>query len=113
MLRSRVVRELLLDIASVRVPEGEDLESPEGREIARDELSRASRRTWVVVLIHGAAILLLFLLRDRQETFLFLGRSEETVFTVGVLLVAVHLGYRIGQGVHLRAIERSWDDLPT
>ena len=113
MLRPRAVRTLLMDVAALRgpaerVPSGEaDRGEPE-----RASLRQASRRALLVALVDALAIALLFLLRDRSRSFLVLDRSPDAVFTVGVLAVAAHLGFRLAQYLLLRRVLRALEELP-
>ena len=122
MLRIKAVRSLLLDLAGLREvedagPEADDdrtlSERDEDRAVAqRDELDRARKKAVGAVLIDTAAIVALFLVRDRSREFLPTGRDIGTVFTIGILVVAVHLGFRLAHAMWLRSVERVWDELP-
>ncbi len=57
------------------------------------------------------ALAALFLLRDRGAAFLPMDPTIETVFTLGVLVVAVHSGFRLGQLEKYRAVSRTYEDL--
>ncbi|HEX2164884.1 MAG TPA: hypothetical protein VHM02_13125, partial [Thermoanaerobaculia bacterium] len=70
------------------------------REREREALDRARRR--------GLAALVVLRESDR---FLTLGRDEETVFTVGVLVVAVHLGWRLAQVATVGTVRRLHDEV--
>ena len=94
MWRTRAIISILLeDVAGL--PPGDD-----------EALSRALRRGAWVVAIDWLAIVTLVLLHDRGIAQLTLGASEQTVFTAGILAVAVHSGFRLGQLEKLRAIRR-------
>ncbi|HEX6202387.1 MAG TPA: hypothetical protein VF100_05230 [Thermoanaerobaculia bacterium] len=120
MLRPRAVRALLLEAAGVRVPAAAAAEEESGgsesagqaAETAgeREALDRARRRALVVAVLDAAAIALLVLLRQ-SDRFLVLGRDEETLFTLGVLVVAVHLGFRLAQGMTIGTVRRLHDEL--
>ena len=117
MMRLRAVRALLVgEVAALRVVAAEEeAGGPEAwaEQAARERavLHAARRRALLVVCLDGAAIAVLFLLRDRGGAFLALGRGEEGAFTLGVLLVAVHLGFRLAQYLHLRTVERLHGEL--
>jgi hypothetical protein len=127
MLRIRAVKSLLIgEVASLRVPEmaaaageGEEKGAEEALRAAhtaqeareREVLARARRRAVLVVCLDAAALLVLFLFRDRGRTFLPTGPQEETVFTLGVILIAVHLGFRLGQYFTYRNVGRVVDEL--
>lgn len=126
MLRIRAVREMLIDeVASVRVVRpgrGEEGagEAAAGAGIAgadtavereREALAGARRRAVLMIAFDAAAIAVLFALRDPAAPFLPLGPQVETVFTLGVLAVAVHLGLRLGQYLTYRNVARVWEEL--
>jgi hypothetical protein len=114
MLRPRAIRSLLLEVGAVRPPAMDesgpavDAQLPAERSAVR----QAARRALLVVAIDALALALLFLLRDRGRAFLALERSPDTVFTIGVLVVAAHLGFRLAQYLQLQRIERALDELP-
>ena len=128
MLRIRAVREMLVDdVASLRVVRpAEDAEGAEGArpepagdagaagteaEREREALAGARRRALLMMALDAAAIAVLFALRDPAVPFLALGPRIETVFTLGVLAVAVHLGLRLGQYLTYRNVTRVWEEL--
>lgn len=116
MMRLRAVRSLLVgEVASLRVqgrPEGADDEAwAELAEQERDSLAKAKRRALLVVALDAAALAVLFLLRDRSDVWLPTGPTEETVFTLGVVVVAVHLGFRLAQLLLYRDVERVYEEL--
>lgn len=76
----------------------------------REALDRARRRAAVVAVLDGVAIAVLLLLRQ-SDRFLVLGRDEETIFTLGVLVVAVHLGFRLAQVMTIGTVRRLHDEL--
>lgn len=119
MLRPRAVREMLVEIAGVRVAGAAEDEgaasAPEDlaeavRESERHALDRARRRAAVTILVDALAIVVLLVLRD-EERFLTLGRNEDTIFTLGVLVIAVHLGFRLAQLLALGTLRRLHDEL--
>lgn len=95
------MRALLLEAAGLRVPAAAD---------ERQTLDRARRRAVVVAVLDAAAIAVLLLLRQ-SERFLVLGRNEETIFALGVLVVAVHLGFRLAHAMTLATVRRLVDEL--
>jgi hypothetical protein len=115
MMRLRAVRALLVgDVASLRVARVEGSGEAAWKEQAareREALEKARRRALLIVGLDAVALAVLFLLRDRGAPFLALGRGEEGAFTLGVLLVAVHLGYRLAQLRQLRTVERLYGEL--
>lgn len=112
MLRPRAIRSLLLDVAALRRPHAESAEGVESLDDERAALRQAARRALLVVVVDALAIAILFAMRDRTRAFLVFDRSPETVFTLGVLLVAIHLGFRLAQYMQLQRVARALDDLP-
>jgi hypothetical protein len=124
MMRPRAVRSLLLDVAGLRSPdpEGDNTEeSPRGRhpkeqrgEHLKEQRAaqRAAQRALLVVLFDATALVVLFALRDRDADFLALERSEESIMTLGILAVAVHLGFRLAQLLLYRSVARKLEELP-
>lgn len=117
------MRELLVEAAGVRVVApavGEGEEEGEGaaperaaeaaRSAEREALDRAHRRGVLVAALDAAAIVVLLLLRE-GDRFLVLGRTEETIFSVGILVVAVHLGFRLAQVLTVGTVRRLHEEL--
>lgn len=77
------------------------LESADG-----EALRRARRRARWVVALDWLAIAALVLLHDGSRPQLTLGGGEQTLFTLGILAVAVHSGFRLAQLHKLAALER-------
>lgn len=101
MLRNEAVKTLLVEeIACIREPASE----PTRR---REQVERARNRAALTAAIDWLAIALLFFWRDPLSEFLFLGASEEAVFTLAILAVAVHSGFRLGQWEKYRCVEAS------
>jgi len=133
MLRKRAIRALLVEeVAGLRLAasgdEGSEDEgvspaaaSAEGaewaasvertREVEHEALERAERKALLMVGLDWLALVALFLLRDTAAPFLPVGATIETVFTLGVVAVAIHSGFRLGQLEKYRAVRRAWDDL--
>ncbi len=101
-----VISTLLEDVAGLRI-ERQDRSPPETLE----RLRRAERRALRVVGLDWAAVLILLLFRDRSQAFLPLGATIDTVFTLGILAVAVHSGFRLGQLEKLKAVGRACREL--
>ena len=76
-----------------------------------EALRRARRRALIVVALDWAAIVTLALLGERAAPTMTLGATEDTVFTLALLAVAVHSGFRLGQLEMLRAVARASDRL--
>lgn len=112
MLRPRAIRSLLLDVAALRRSPTESAGGVETLDEERAALRQAARRALLVVVVDALAIAILFAMRDRTRAFLVFDRSPETVFTLGVLLVAIHLGFRLAQYMQLQRVARALDDLP-
>lgn len=102
MWRTRAVLSLLHEeIAGLPYNEAD---TPEQRSEAMD---RARRRALIVIALDWAAIVALVLLGDHGLPPLTLGAAEGTVFTLAILAVAVHSGFRLGQLSNLRAVARA------
>ena len=107
MLRIPAVRSILVDvIAGVRPSVKNDSEDPLAT------LRSARTRAGAVAALDWAAIMTLFLLREHSIDFLGMGAGEQTLFTFGVLALATHAGFRLGQMEKYRAVERALDELP-
>jgi len=123
MLRKRAIRSLLVEqVAGLRLRETEGEEPAAGDEAPAEAaveetaaqveaLSKARRRALLMVALDWIALAVLFLLRDRGATFLPMDGTIETVFTLGVVAVAIHSGFRLGQFEKYRAVARAHGDL--
>lgn len=120
MLRPRAIRSLLVEeVAALRVPgppAGGDVEAAEERdrlrvEAEREALERAERRALLVVGLDWIALVVLFLFRDPTAVFLPMDATVDSVFTLGVVAVAVHSGFRLAEGSKFRAVRRAWEEL--
>ncbi|MCZ6508401.1 MAG: hypothetical protein O7A98_11540 [Acidobacteria bacterium] len=69
-------------------------------------LSRALRRGAWIVAIDWLAVIVLVLLQDGDAAQLKLSGGEQAVFTVGILAVAAHSGFRLGQLQKLKSLQR-------
>ena len=99
MLRPQAVEDLLYeDVAKIRTPAADT-------EQRCTALGRAHQRALLVVAFDWLAIALLFFWRDPLARFLSLGPSEESIFTLAILAVATHSGFRLGQLERYRAVE--------
>ena len=107
MLRIPAVRSLLVEeVAGVRPSVKDDSEDPLAA------IRSARIRAVAVAALDWAAIVTLFLLRDQATDFLGVGAGEQTLFTFGVLALATHAGFRLGQMEKYRAVERALEELP-
>lgn len=108
MWRTRAVVSMLVeDIAGLQIPANDPAEGSLPVEPSeREALDKAKKRARLVVAVDCLALLVLFVFRDSTRPFLPAGRSIETVFTLGVLAVAAHVGFRSAQLQSLRAVER-------
>lgn len=114
MLRKRAIRSLLVEeIAGQRLPRSDDDRGEASAELEaedqRQALEKAERRALFAVAVDWLALVVLFLLRDPAAPCLPVGPTVETVFTLGVIAVAVHSGFRLGQLEKIRAARRAWD----
>ena len=106
MLRVEAVRSMLFDgVAGLRL-------EPRAGDTPEVGLARARRRAIAVAAIDWVAILALFLLRDSGADFLAPGSTERGLFTLGILAVATHSGFRLGQLEKYAAVARTLDQLP-
>lgn len=124
MLRIRAVKSLLIEeVGGIVLPRSEAAETFSGdpaessAEPAADEppqyveeLGRASRKALLIVVLCWAAILVLLVTHEDRGRFLSF-EELETVFTVGILLVATYSGFRLGQWEKYRAIRRVVNEL--
>ena len=72
-----------------------------------EALDRAERKALAGRRLDWLALVALFVLRDTAAPFLPMGATIETVFTLGILAVAVHSGFRLGQLEKYRAVTGS------
>lgn len=91
-----VARMLLEDIAG--------LGRSQAQGAADGALRDARRSAWRAILLDWAAIAVLLALRAGETPLLPVGPTVEIVFTCGLLLVAAHSGFRLGQLEKLRAV---------
>ena len=106
MWRTRAVLSLLHEEVA-GLPRDES-DSAEDRAAA---MARARRRARLVVALDWAAIVVLVVFGELAVTGLSFGASEQTVFTLTILAVAVHSGFRLGQLDKLRAVDRAAERL--
>lgn len=107
MWRTRAVISMLMeDIAGLGRITVEDEDDHSEEAVEEELLNRAIRRAGLVIVVDCLAILILFLFRDQAQPFLPLQQTTDTVFTVGVLAVAAHAGFRGAQLERLRAVRR-------
>lgn len=114
MWRTRAVVSMLVeDVAELRLEDSTEALS-EAEEAPPPELrilTRARRRALLVAFIDWIAIGILLAFHSGSGPFLPLGASTDTVFTLGVLAVATHAGFRLGQARTYRATARVCRDL--
>ena len=106
MWRTRAVLSLLHE--EVAGLPHDELESAQDRQEALD---RARRRARIVVALDWAAIVALVLFGERSLPMLTFGPTQHVVFTLAILAVAVHSGFRLGQLEKLRAVMRAGERL--
>lgn len=115
MIRLRAVRSLLVEeVGEVRAETAaeDNLAEAELEERQRAAIEKARRRAALVAALDLVAILVLFALRPRGLPFLVLEGTEQGLFTLAVVVVAVHAGFRLGQRQKLGAVRRALDSLP-
>ena len=71
-----------------------------------EALERARKRAALVVLVDWLAIAALLLGSEAGGPALTVGPRVETLLTAGLLAIAVHSGFRLGQLQKYRAVER-------
>jgi len=109
MWRTSAVRSMLLEkVAGLPAADPESGEDDGG---LGPDFERTRRRAVFMVALDWIAILILVLLDPSPPTRLALGPFEGTVFTLAILAVAVHSGFRLGQLEKLNAIRRLARDL--
>ena len=106
MLRRTAIRALLHEHVLGLGP-GDDLSAESRRELLRSR----RRRGAILVAAEWIAILLLVLSRDPALPFLTLGPEQQTLFSIGILVVVAHSGFKLGQLEKLRAVERAIEEL--
>ena len=80
-------------------------------ERGRELLERARRRARAVVAIDWVAIVVLVVARARGGQLMAIGPTEDSIFAIGLLAIAAHSGFRLGQLEKLNAVERAVDEL--
>lgn len=110
MLRIQAVKSLLVEeVAGIALPRETAPCAEETAHLLR-ELGRACRKALFIVALCWGAITIL--LATHPQRVRFLGFEElETVFTLGILLVATYAGFRLGQWEKYRAVRRVVEEL--
>ena len=114
MLRTHAVRQLLLeDIAGIPHSTNARGGDPNGPELddSGTLLERARRRNTLVVVLDWIALLILVFVRARSAQVLDIGPSEDSIFSLGLLAIAAHSGFRLGRLEKLHAVRRALDGL--
>lgn len=106
MLRIPVVRSLLVNTVANIGGTHQDAQ------VDTAALLAARRRAGAVALLDWVAILILVLWRSGGSSFLPTGASPEGLFSVGILAVATHAGFRLGQREKYDAVLRTLEELP-
>jgi len=103
---------LVEDIAGLTLPADRESDSDEHESRPDlESLAKAIRRSRLVIAVDWIAILTLFLFRDPSRSFLPGHQTVEIVFTLGVLAVAAHAGFRWGQLDRYLSVQRLCDEL--
>lgn|GEM_PF-1435636 len=76
-----------------------------------EALTQAERRAKLIIALDWIALVVLFVFRDTASPFLPMDATIETIFTLGILAVAVHSGFRLGQLEKYRAVIRVHEEL--
>lgn len=109
-----VISMLVEEVAELQiatVPKVPSEEKPSAGRPEMEALAKAKRRAILVGLVDWIAITILLAFHSKAEPFLPLGASTDTVFTLGVLAVATHSGFRLGQARTYKAVSRVCEDL--
>lgn len=127
MMRLHAVRSLLVEevggipgTPSRRWRRGRDSDAPEPAEperspeerdaFLREILDQAARKALGMAVLCWTAIGVLFLTHESPDRF-FSFQGIDTVFTLGILMVATYGGYRLGQWEKYRAVSRTVEEL--
>ena len=114
MWRTKAVTSMLIeDVAELRnvgLPDAPADERGSERP-ASEALTRARKRALLVALVDWIAIGILLAFHSGPRPFLPLGASTDTVFTLGVLVVAMHSGFRLGQARTYKTVSRVCHEL--
>lgn len=119
MMRLRAVRSLLVEeVAGIpgtrsrRWSRGTAEAEPEPKAEAslRAELERMSRKALGMVVLCWTAVLVLLLTHQKPGRFFSL-EGVDLAFTLGILVVAVYSGFRLGQWEKYRSVIRVMEDL--
>jgi hypothetical protein len=89
----------------------QDRRDREELEAQLEALQQAERRAKLVVALDWLALAVLFVFRDTAAPFLPFDGTIETIFTLGVLAVAIHSGFRLGQLEKYRAVLRVHEEI--
>ena len=118
MWRTKAVTSMLVeDVAEIRmsgstdrpsgpVEDGDGAERPEIR-----MLDKARRKALLVSLVDLLALFVLLTFHSAPRPFLPFSPTIDTVFTLGVLAVAMHAGFRMAQARTYRVVSRVCQDL--
>ena len=103
MWQTRAVLSLLRDdVAELRRPPDDVVDEP-----FPTAIRRAARRAKLAILVDWTAIAALLVASDAGGPALTLGHRVETLLTLGLLAIAVHSGFRLGQLQKYRAVARA------
>lgn len=114
MFRTKAVEQLLLeDIAGVGRTERPPAGGGEATETAarRAGLERSRRRALTMVALDWLAIVVLLFARARSGPAMLIGPTEDSILAIGLLALATHSGFRLGQLEKLGAVKRALGEL--
>lgn len=109
MLRKRAVRSLLVEqIAGLRLndPAADEPDDEAVDRTERDALDHARKKARALAFLALGALVALFVTRPAAERFLPMNATTDTLFTIGVLTVAIFAGYRLGTLEKLNAVAK-------
>ena len=110
-----VISMLVEDVAELRIVASPEVPSEQGEAPTdrpqMEALAKARRRAILVSLVNWIALVILLAFHSGPQPFLPFGPSTDTVFTLGVLAVAMHSGFRLGQARTYKAVSRVSQEL--
>ena len=111
MWNTGFVRSLLIrDVGGVRVPRPPEDPAERANE-ERHFLDKAMSRAALVAALDWIGIILLFVFREKGRELLPAVASPDLVFTLGILLIAAHSGFRLGQLEKYRAVSEAVQEI--
>ncbi len=124
MFRRRAIESLLIEeVAGIAGPRGRLPRENETREasgegnalaapvpVGREDLAESEKKALRLVGVCWVALLVLLIFHSGPRPFLSF-EGVDAVFSLGVLVIAVYSGFRLGQWEKYRSVRRSLEDL--